>query len=97
MRCPCCWSDKAYVRRVGIGTRILLSCCLLIPVRCRHCCHKFVVLWFSTIGKNLQPPTRLRIDPIHRRTGPSHAAAMRDRDSSAGISIPKRPRRREAA
>jgi hypothetical protein len=78
MRCPHCWSTKVYVRQVTPGKRLLLSCLLLVPLRCQDCYHKFVVLWFSTIGRKIRQPTHTRLDPNHRvtrttRCEPHHA------------------------
>ena len=28
----------------------------LVPMRCHHCYHEFVVSWFATIGKQVYPP-----------------------------------------
>lgn len=71
MKCRYCWSDKAYPRKVSGWKGILLSCALLVPLRCHHCYERFVVSWFSTIGKQLQPPT-LRIAPGTRSAVPTH-------------------------
>ena len=73
MKCPRCWAPKAYVRQVTPGKRLLLSCLLLVPLKCRHCYHKFVVLWFSTIGHDTRHPTRWRLDPSHRAVRPTRA------------------------
>ena len=77
MRCPHCWSTKAYVRYVTFGKRLLLSCFLLVPMRCRHCYHQFVVPWFSTIGQDVRRPTCSRIDPNHDAFHPARAPPRR--------------------
>jgi hypothetical protein len=76
MRCPCCWSNKAYVRQVTPGKRLLLSCLLLVPLRCQDCYHKFVVLWFSTIGQHTRQPTHSRLDPRHRAVRPTRGEPL---------------------
>jgi hypothetical protein len=77
MRCPHCWSTKAYVRSVTFAKRLLLGCFLLVPMRCRHCYHTFVVPWFSTMRQDVRRPARSRTDPKHHavrpaRTEPRH-------------------------
>jgi hypothetical protein len=82
MKCPRCWTEKAYVRPVGRAKSTLLSCLMLVPMKCRHCYHTFTILWFFTIGKQVNPPV-LRIAPISREAGPTlaarHFAATRQR------------------
>ena len=56
MKCPRCWAEKAYLRKVGGLQGFLIDCALLVPMKCHHCYHKFLVSWFSTIGKRIQPP-----------------------------------------
>jgi hypothetical protein len=73
MKCPRCWTQKAYLRKVPGWRGILLACLLLQPMKCLHCRHKFVTSWFFTLGKQVRPP-KLRIAPISRQTGPSYAA-----------------------
>jgi hypothetical protein len=73
MKCPCCWAEEAYVRRVPRWKRILLACALLRPMKCHHCYHKFSVFWFFTLGKQVTPPT-LPFVRRHRGVGPSYAA-----------------------
>jgi hypothetical protein len=73
MKCPCCWTEKAYVRPVSPLKQLLLTCTLLVPMKCQHCYHKFTVSWFSTIGKQTRPPV-LRIAPATRGARPSYAA-----------------------
>lgn len=96
MKCPRCWTEKAYLRRVSPWKRLLLACVLLVPMKCQHCYHRFTVWWFLTIGKPLRPPI-LRIAPMTRGARPSYAArhyaAMRNREA---IDLPadrQRPRR----
>lgn len=69
MKCPRCWSDKAYVRRVKPWKRILLGCLFLVPMRCHHCYHNFAVLWFLTVGQVVEAP-RLPISPLTRGSRP---------------------------
>ena len=73
MKCPRCWTEKAYVRPVSRVKGALLACLLLVPMKCKHCYHKFTVFWFLTIGKQIEPPV-LRIAPISRDAGPTIAA-----------------------
>jgi len=100
MKCPRCWTEKAYVRAVSPTRRLLLSLALLVPMKCQHCYHKFTVLWFLTIGKQIEPP-ELRIAPVSREAGPSYAAqhyaATRNRRPASGPVKRERPRRADAA
>jgi len=68
MRCPRCWADKVYARRIPAWKRVALACLLVRPMKCHHCYHEFVVPWLLTLGKQVTPP-RLRIAPARRRTG----------------------------
>lgn len=85
MKCPRCWSDRAYLRRVTPWKRFFLGCLLLVPLRCQHCYHEFNVLWFSTIGKVVEAP-RLRIAPMTRGSR-LPASARRVGTGRAGPSI----------
>jgi len=62
---------------MGIGKRILLGLCLLVPMRCEHCLHKFTVPWFSTIGKPKERPAQRHSTHPYRPAGPSWAAQHR--------------------
>jgi hypothetical protein len=99
MKCPRCWTEKAYVRPVGTVKSALLACLLLVPMKCRHCYHKFTILWFFTIGKQVRPPV-LRIAPISREAGPTlaarHYAATRQR-AAGQLPTEQGPRRRADA
>ena len=99
MKCPRCWTEKAYVRPVGTLKGALLSCLLLFPMKCRHCYHKFTVHWLSTIGKQIHAPV-LRIAPITRDAGPTlaarHYAATR-RNAAGGVPREQEVRRRADA
>ncbi len=55
MKCPHCWTEKAYLREVTGWRRVLLAWLLLRPMQCQHCYHKFTVLWISTLGKKIRP------------------------------------------
>jgi len=83
MKCPRCWAEKAYKRQVKGWKGIVLGCALLVPMKCHHCYHKFVVFRPLTFGKQLrQPALRISRDPapiagstvVRRRTEPSRAA-----------------------
>jgi hypothetical protein len=73
MKCPVCWSEKAYRREVHNWLDVLSWCLLLAPFQCRHCFHKFHVLWFLTLGEVVRPPEksktnghRAKISPVRR-------------------------------
>lgn len=71
MKCPACWAEKVYARKVTGWQRILHACLLMVPMRCHHCFHTFSVSWFRTIGATLTPPPP---PPLARPVGLSHAA-----------------------
>ena len=73
MKCPVCWSPKAYARRVEGLRGILLSCLLIVPMKCHHCFHRFCVFRLFTLGQSIKAPST-RIAPLSRFAGPSHAA-----------------------
>jgi len=71
MKCPVCWSNKAYYRQPRGWTDRLPSLLLLVPLKCHHCFHKFHVPWFLTWGQDLEPPVTRR--PSDAPTRPSVA------------------------
>jgi hypothetical protein len=73
MKCPICWTNKAYVREIRGWKGLVMACLLLRPMKCHHCHHKYVTSWLLTLGKQTVPP-KLRIAPISRNAGPSYAA-----------------------
>jgi hypothetical protein len=100
MKCPRCWTEKAYVRPVGTMKSALLTCLLLVPMKCRHCYHKFTISWLFTIGKQIHAPV-LRIAPISRDAGPTvaarHYAATRQRGAGHLLAEKEQRRRADAA
>ena len=72
MKCPRCWAEKAYMRKVAGFQGFLLGCALLVPMKCHHCYHKFAVPWFVTIGREMKPP-QPRISPIGGAIRSAHA------------------------
>jgi len=99
MKCPRCWTEKAYIRPVGTVKSLILGCLLLVPMKCKHCYHKFTIPWLFTIGKQVRPPV-LRIAPISREVRPTlaarHYAATRQR-ASGHVPADQEPRRRAKA
>ena len=77
MKCPCCWAEKAYVRKANGWKDALLYCLLLRSMRCHHCYHKFVVSWFAMLGKQTKMRP-IRADASERPVGLSHAARCRE-------------------
>lgn len=96
MKCPHCWSTKLYLREVTPGKRLLLSCLLLVPVRCRHCYHKFLVWWFATIGHDIRWPDRSRDAGQRNAFHPAHVESRRagSEGEKPSASRPLRPHRR---
>jgi hypothetical protein len=80
MKCPVCWAEKAYVRKVQGWKSLLYQLAWLVPLKCHHCYHKFVVSWFSTIGRTIHPPKIRRTAPVD--TGPAYAARSRGGSSA---------------
>lgn len=77
MKCPKCWAYEAYTHHARGGWKeLLLSCLLLIPMKCQHCFHKFYAFWPFTLGQQMAPPT-LRVS---KAAGPSLA---RDTEADA--------------
>ncbi len=72
MKCPRCWTDRAYVRPERGWRRLVTTLLLVRPMRCHHCFHTFYRLWLQTIGQRVLPP--LRIAPATREHRLSHAA-----------------------
>jgi hypothetical protein len=85
MKCPVCWAEKAYRNKVKGTKASLLACLGLVPMKCHHCYHKFVVFWLVTLGKKIEPPM-LRIAPMVANR-PSHAvlhmASQRNKQAAA--------------
>ncbi len=73
MKCPRCWTDKAYLRPVAGWQGVLFHLALLRPMMCQHCWHKFLAFWPLTWGKQVRPP-KLRIAPVSRSARTSLAA-----------------------
>lgn len=90
MKCPRCWAEKAYLQPAKGWRGILRACLLLRPMKCHHCYHKFVVSWFSTIGKQVKPPF-LRISPVSRSRRPSYSAQHRAAPHAEAAAEDRRP------
>jgi transposase-like protein len=78
MKCPHCWTEKAYVRKAKSWEDALLYCLLMRPMKCHHCYRKFNVSWFATLGKQAKRP--IRTNTPERSLGPSYAAQHRVRN-----------------
>ena len=98
---PSLLDREGYVRPVGTMKSALLTCLLLVPMKCRHCYHKFTVFWLFTIGKQIHGPPVLRIAPISRDAGPTvaarHYAATRRRGAGHLPAEKEQRRRADAA
>jgi hypothetical protein len=80
MKCPRCWTDKAYTHPVPGWKGLLLAVLMRMPMKCHHCYHKFSVFWFFTLGKRTQPPQMHASNnarPIGVSYAAQHYAAMR--------------------
>ena len=95
MKCPLCWSDKAYLRKISGWRGLLLDCLLMQPMKCHHCYHRFVVFWFKTIGKRVKPP--LRSSRCGRQAGLSPAAPRAAAGTASGQVAKQRDEDRAAS
>ncbi|MBN2218409.1 MAG: hypothetical protein JW719_13625 [Pirellulales bacterium] len=62
MKCPVCWSEKAYRRKARDWRDAIALCLLLVPFKCHHCFHKFYISWFRTLGQVVHPPKPTKQD-----------------------------------
>jgi hypothetical protein len=58
MKCPECWAEKAYRRNESGPWAGLLRGLLFIPMRCRHCYHKFWVHRLLALGQVIEAPAK---------------------------------------
>jgi hypothetical protein len=58
MKCPECWAEKAYRRNEKGPWAGVLRCLLFIPMRCRHCYHKFWVHRLFAFGQVIEAPAK---------------------------------------
>jgi len=94
MKCPVCWAEKAYVRKVPGWQGVLYRVALLVPLKCHHCYHKFVVSWFSTVGRTIHPPKIRRT--VSAEKGASGAPRPPRRSRSHGTRSHRRSSRKPA-
>ncbi len=96
MKCPVCWAEKAYRIKVKDTKGSLLSCLGLVPMKCHHCYHKFMVFWFVTLGKKVEPPI-LRVAPMvgnRQSHAAQHMASRRSKQAATApqpVSVVKQP------
>ena len=86
MKCPACWTEKAYVREVEGWKGVLLAWLLLRPMQCHHCYHEFTVFWLSTLGKQIRRIKEKTSSPA-TAAGPACAA----QDGGAARTVPFQP------
>jgi hypothetical protein len=70
---------------VGEWKALLYHVLLLVPLKCHHCYHKFVVSRFVTIGKTIHPP-KPHQHQAPRRRSPS---GTRPRRSGGHAAVPR--------
>jgi hypothetical protein len=90
MKCPACWAEKAYRRKEDGAWGLVLRWLAFVPMRCRHCYHKFWVHRVQTIGKVIEAPAKPQAAaPLEK---PSVAAQFLSQkaDQNAGKSTPPR-------
>ena len=98
MKCPACWTEKAYVREVEGWKGVLLAWLLLRPMQCHHCYHKFTVHWISTLGKQIVRTPMKTASPVSEATSSTrHGGTARTvtLQSGAVVSGPHSPAVRE--
>lgn len=91
MKCPACWAEKAYRRNEDGAWATVLRRLLFIPMRCRHCYHKFWVHRLLTMGQVIEAPAKKQAAPPPEK--PSVAA----QHVSQRAEDPQTPPRRKAA
>jgi len=57
MKCPRCWSEKAYLHRFQGWKGVVWGLLAFRPMKCDHCYHKFAVHWLFTLGRQVTPKT----------------------------------------
>ena len=92
MKCPECWTEKAYVRQTKGWKGALLKTAMLLPMKCQHCYHRFYAFRLLTIGKRLHPPV-LRVTPVSIESG----AEVRSLSFSDDLCVQNRSLERRAA
>lgn len=72
MKCPQCWAEKAYQRRVSDWKWTVLRWFLFVPMQCHHCYHKFSIFRLTAWGKKIDAP-HARVVPLGQIGQPSYA------------------------
>ncbi|MBW3600839.1 MAG: hypothetical protein KY475_26680, partial [Planctomycetes bacterium] len=68
-----------------------LKCLLFVPMRCRHCYHKFWVHRAAALGQTLDPPPQIYSPPlVEQESVAARYLSQRSEEQEA-------PRRRRAA
>lgn len=82
MKCPRCWTERAYVHESPGWKDALWALLFLRPMKCAHCYCRFFAFRPLTWGKQLHPPV-LRPSKI-RSNRPSYAQLQQAGTKSAG-------------
>ena len=69
MKCPACWTEKAYLRQTKGWKAAVLKAAMLLPMKCQHCYHSFYAFRLLAIGQRLHPP-KLRISSVSVDSAP---------------------------
>lgn len=96
MKCPACWAEKAYRRTEegqGLWAKVLWALGF-VPMRCRHCYHKFWTHRLLVLGQVLDAPAKQKSAPAPEKS--SVAAEFVSQQSSARRQDAAPPRRRAA-
>lgn len=95
MKCPVCWTEKAYRREVTGWKCIMMKIILLVPMRCHHCYHKFQTFYPLTWGKELNVPA-LKVAVPHEKLSSRERRGSKQRSRSRTVALPtaEQPARR---
>lgn len=88
MKCSACWAEKAYRREVAGWRGAFYRWLGIVPLKCQHCHHKFVVPRVLTIGQRVVPPPLRTASHLDDR--PSYASQhLARRDVRAKVIAPR--------
>lgn len=84
MKCPSCWSEKAYRRETKPPASRTMAALGFVALRCQHCFHEFSRPFFMTIGQKIDAPTPIQSgDPIAPSTLDLESKAQEEKRRAA--------------
>jgi hypothetical protein len=90
MKCPECWAEKAYRRNEKGPWAGLLRCLLFVPMRCRHCYHKFWVHRLLALGQVIEPPAKPQAAAPPEKSSVAAKFVAKRSDGDAGGNVRRR-------